>query len=206
MTTLAPVRRTPPLARVAVVVTAAALAAVGVLGAHPIDSLATLTDADRTQAATVSSGSVSLDLSSAAGTGTWTGSVALVPGQAAYSGITVTNDGASGLRYSVTSESLSTLAATLLLDVVVVPPTTSCEEASFVTGTTVAGPSAFGATQATALFGSAEPGDQPGDRALAAGASDHLCARVTFPFGSGLGAAARGSSASTVFTFVAENS
>jgi hypothetical protein len=164
-----------------------------------------MTDSAATASATVSSGSVSLILTGGAASGSWTGSVSLVPGGSAYAGITVTNDGASRLRYAVTSLSGSALAPELVLDVVTIPAAAACTSTTFAAGTAVAGPVPFGATPAVSLAGSVITGAQAGDRTLAPAASERLCARITFPFGTGLGSAARGAAASTTFTFAAEN-
>lgn len=200
-----PAASRPTTVRSGLLVLAAALCAVGALGAAPLASSALLTDSGATAPASVSSGNVSLALSSGAAAGSWTGAVSLAPGGAAYAGITVTNDGASRLRYAVTALSTSALSASLVLDVVTIPTTSTCTASTFAAGTAVAGPVAFGSSPALTLAGSVVTGSQAGDRTLAPAAAERLCARVVFPYGTGLGAAARGTTASTTFSFVAEN-
>jgi len=195
-----------PTARLTTLVVLAGLVcAAGAMRATPLGSAALLTDSGATAPATVSSGNVSLALSAGVATNSWTGSVSLTPGGAAYAGITVTNDGASRLRYAVTALSTSALSADLVLDVVTIPTASACTSTTFAAGTAVAGPVAFGSSPALALVGSAATGADAGDRTLLPAASERLCAQVTFPYGTGLGAAARGTSAATTFTFAAEN-
>jgi hypothetical protein len=197
--------RTPSRRRAAAVGAALLACGLGGLGAGPLASSALMTDSAATTSTTVSSGNVSLALSDGGASGSWTGALSLAPGAVAYAGITVTNDGASRLRYSVTSLSSSSLAADLVLDVVTIPTAGTCSASTFAAGTAVAGPLAIGATPALAVVGDVTTGAQQGDRTLAAGAAERLCARVGFPSGTGLGAAAQGTTASATFAFVGEN-
>lgn len=190
--------------RAAVLVAAGTLACAGVLQTTVLPSAALLTDTEATSAATVSSGSVSLALSGGAATGSWLGSMSLVPGGASYAGILVANDGASRFRYSVTAAATGTLAPALRISVVrLASGTTSCTSSTFSAGNSAGGPTMLGSS--VDVVGDPSTGAQTGDRLLAAGASERLCAKVELPFGSGLGASARGASASTTFTFHAEN-
>ena len=196
-----------PVARVATVLCAGSLLLAGVLGGGALASTARLTDSQSSSAALVGTGTLALSASGGASAGTWTGSVSLVPGSAEYAGLTVANTGTVALRYAVNALSASPLAASLQLTVVRLTSATSpCSATTFDTGTRVStldGP--FGATPATDVIGSVASGEQPGDRRLAVGDSERLCLRVTFPTGTGLGAAARGTSATTSFTVSAES-
>jgi hypothetical protein len=190
--------------RAAVLVAAGTLACAGILQTTALPSAALLTDTEQTSAATVTSGSVSLALSGGAATGSWLGSMSLVPGGASYAGILVGNDGASRFRYSVTADSTGTLAPALRISVVrLADGATSCTSSTFSAGTSAGAPATLGAS--VDIVGDPSTGAQTGDRLLAAGSSERLCAKVELPFGSGLGASARGASASTTFTFHAEN-
>ncbi len=194
-----------PLRGAAIVAAAMVACGLGALGSGPLASSALMTDSAASAPATVASGNVSLALSNGASTGSWTGSLSLAPGGVAYAGVTVTNDGTNRLRYAVTATSSASLAAHLTLDVVTIPTASACSAATFAAGTAVGGPVAFGSTPALAVIGDATTGAQQGDRTLSAGAAERLCSRVGFPYGTGLGAAARGASASATFSFVGEN-
>jgi hypothetical protein len=201
---------TGSFARLATVVAAAALALVGIAGARALPSTALLTASSNVGASTLSTGSVSLGLTNGASSGTWTGSIALVPGGVAYQRLAVTNVGSVGLRYAATATSTSdSLASQLAMGVAVLAAgTTTCTASSFSAGTRVSVTSAlpFGSTSVTRVIGDPASGAQAGDRTLAESAADNLCLQVTFPFGTGLGHAGRGLTATTTFTFSAENS
>jgi spore coat-associated protein N len=197
-------------ARFAAVVATAVLAFVGIAGGAALPSTALLTATAKVGASTVASGSVSLGLTNGAGSGTWTGSFSLVPGGAAYQRLTVTNLGSVGLRYAVTATSTTdTFASRLESGVAVLASgATTCDSSSYAAGALVSPSSAlpFGSTAVTKVIGDPASGSQPGDRTLAGAAAEDLCLQVTFPFGSGVGYAGRGQTATTTFTFSAENS
>lgn len=197
-----------PTARLITVAAAAVLAVVGVSHGGALSSAALMNDTRSTSDATVASGSITLSLTSGAGAGTWLGAVSLVPGGVSYAGLTVTNTGTVPLRYAVTATSASALSAALTLNVVTLPAgTTTCTAATYLTGTLASdADTPFGATPAVALIGSTMAGAQTGDRALVSAGSERLCLKVAFPTGSGLGAAARGTVATTTFSFTAESS
>jgi hypothetical protein len=201
---------TGSFARLATVVAAAALAVVGIAGARALPSTALLTASSNVGASTVSTGSVSLGLTNGASSGTWTGSISLLPGGVTYQRLTVTNVGSMALRYAVTATATTdTFASQLAMGVAVLATgTTTCTASSFSAGTLVSVSSAlpFGSAAVTKVIGDPAPGTQAGDRTLAGSAAENLCLQVTFPFGTGLGHAGRGLSATTTFTFSAENS
>lgn len=196
-----------PTVRTMAVLTVLGLAAAGAFGAEVLSSAARFTDSQTTSAATVSTGTLALTADDGASAGSWVGSVSLVPGDEKYAGLTITNAGSLRMRYSVTALSSSPLAATLRLGVVALGTgTTSCTAATFAQGSPASAlDEPFGATPALELIGSDSAGPQPGDRVLAAGDNERLCLRVGFPTGAGLGAAARGTSASTTFVVTAES-
>jgi hypothetical protein len=193
-------------ARTATLVAALALAAVGLGTASALPSTARFTDAESTAGAPVSSGSVSLEPSAGAGTGTWLGSVNLAPGETAYQGLLVTNAGSLRLQYSVSATSADALAAALEVDVRALPAATACTSATYSTGSAASSATApFGTSAGVDLVGDPAAGAQPGDRELAAGAAERLCLKVTFPTGTGLGRAANGTSAAATIEIRAEN-
>ncbi len=201
---------TGTIARLATVVAAAALALVGFAGGAALPSAALLTARSDVGTSTVATGAVALGLTNGAGSGTWTGSISLVPGGVVYQRLTVTNLGSVALRYAATATSTSdTLASRLTMGVVLLASgTTTCDASSYAAGTPVGVTASlpFGSTAVAKVIGDPASGAQAGDRVLAGSAADNLCLQVTFPFGARLGHAARGSTATTTFTFSAENS
>jgi hypothetical protein len=172
-----------------------------------LTSTAVLTESQSLSAGTVSSGSVTLALTHGATEGSWLGAVSLVPGASDYARLTVVNAGGVELRYSATALSSSPLSASLVMTIATLAPgTTTCSAATFSAGTVVSDPSLpFGTTPADLVIGDPAPGAQAGDRVLAAKTSEELCLKVSLPLGTGLGHVARGTTATTSFTFSAEN-
>jgi hypothetical protein len=204
------VNPTGTTARLATVVAAAVLALVGFATGGALSSSALLTASSSVGSSTVTTGTVSLGLTNGAGSGTWTGSISLVPGGVAYQRLTVSNLGSVGLRYAATATSTSdTLASKLAMGVVVLASgTTTCDAPSYAAGTSISATSTlpFGSTAGTKVIGDPASGAQAGDRMLAGSAAENICLQVTFPFGTRLGHAGRGLTATTTFTFSAENS
>lgn len=196
-----------PLARALTVLCAGVLAVAGVASGRTLSSAALLTDSRTTGSAAVGSGTLALSVSGGATARSWTGAFSLTPGTSEYVGLTVENRGTVPMRYAVSALSTSALAAILRVDVVALPDgAAACSAAGYPTGTqasSVDGP--FGGSPAIDVIGSVASGAQPGDRTLVAGGSEQLCLRVTFPLGTGAGAAARGTTATTVFTVAAES-
>lgn len=197
-------------ARLVTVVAAGMLALVGLSRGGVLSSAALLTASSSVGSSTVSTGAVSLGLTNGAGSGTWTGAISMVPGGVVYQRLTVTNLGSVGLRYASTATSTSdALASALVMGVVVLASgTTTCDAATYAASTSISVRSnlTFGSTAGTKVIGDPAPGAQVGDRVLAGSAAENLCLQVTFPFGARLGHAGRGLTATTTFTFSAENS
>jgi hypothetical protein len=196
--------------RFATVVAAGGLAVVGITLCGALPSAALLTASSNVGSSAVTSGNLSLGLANGAADGTWTGSFSLVPGGVAYQRLTVANRGSVGLRYAATATSTTeTLASRLELAVAVLPAgTTTCDASTYATGTLVSTSSAlpFGSTAVTHVIGDPAAGPQAGDRSLVSSAAENLCLQVRFPFGTGIGYAGRGQTATTTFAFSAENS
>lgn len=182
--------------RLATVAMAAVLTGVGLSQAAALPSLARLTASGTTSSATVTSGTVALSLTNGAASGSWLGTTSVAPGGAAYAAITVTNSGKLPLTYTVSSVSNSALASSLTITVAKLASTsTSCTSSGFANGTaSSAGTVDLGSSGGTTVVSS---------RPLAVNASEKLCAKIQFPSASGLGYAARGTTATTVFTFAA---
>lgn len=182
--------------RLATVAMAAVLTGVGLSQAGALPSLARMTDTGTTSAATVASGSVALSLTNGAASGSWLGTTSVAPGGSTYAAITVSNTGKSPLSYTVTSVSTSPLASSLTIAVAKLSSTsTSCTSSGFNNGTaSSAGTVELGSSSGTTVVSA---------RSLAVGASEKLCAKIQFPSAAGLGYAARGTTATPVFTFSA---
>lgn len=108
----------------------------------------------------------------------------MAPGDVTYGTVTVNNSGSLQMRYSLLSTSDTTdnnfLAAKLALTVK--SGVTDCSAAGFAaTGSVQLYTGVLGATTGTKVFGDAAQGAQTGDRTLAAGASETLCAKVELP-------------------------
>jgi hypothetical protein len=129
---------------------------------------------------------------------------AIMPGDTITDDVVVDNVGSAELRYAMTTSSTNAdvldLRDVLTLTVKgtdVSSPETPCDnfDGSTLVMTTALGPSSGG-------FGNAAAGAQAGDRALAAGAQETLCFRVSLPLATG--AAYEGATTTTTFTFDAE--
>ena len=194
-------------ARSTVLVLACRLVAAGFLHDGVLSSAALMNDNRSTTASTVGTGSVSLSLTNGASAGTWTGAVSMKPGDTVYRRLTITNDGASRLRYAVAATSSSSLSAQLLVNVAVIAAGAACSSSTYAAGTLISGTDlAFGAPSGLNVVGNPATGAQPGDRVLDALAADNICLKLTFRTGTHLGYAGRGTTASTVFTVSGENS
>lgn len=116
--------------------------------------------------------------------------VNMAPGDVRYVPITVSSAGALDLRYAMTGVSTdgpnavgnNPLSGIMQYNVYAGVPTASCNAAGVGAGTLVSSPANTTiATSETALFGDKATGNQPGDRTLAAAASEPLCVGITFP-------------------------
>ena len=129
---------------------------------------------------------------------------ALMPGDSVTDDVVVENDGTAELRYAMTSAStnadgnaLRDALSLTIKTVDVTTPGTPCDDFD---GSSTLYTGIIGAT--TAAFGDPAPGDDTGDRVLAAGANEILCFRVSLPASTGNGA--QGATTTTTFTFDAE--
>ena len=147
---------------------------------------------------TLTTGAFFTDSQAVAGNAMTTGSVKLgaapataavsmsnmAPGDVKVGTVTISNAGSLALRYAMLSTADNTdgkgLAAQLQMTVKV--GVSTCTAAGFsADGTAVYSSGAFGSTAGSKVFGDATQGQQAGDRTLAAGASEALCAQVTLP-------------------------
>jgi hypothetical protein len=159
--------------------------------------------------ATVGAGAMSLAVftDSKASTGSWTtGTVILgvdpstaftatgiMPGDTGSQTVTVTNSGTGALRYAMTSTPAETDGKGLTDQMQLTISDAACGS----TGTVI-----YTGTLGAAALGDPTQGAQAGDRTLASGTSDSLCFEWSFPLSSG--DTYQGASASTTFTFDAE--
>jgi hypothetical protein len=162
-------------------------ASVATLGASAM-SLAVFTD-NAASAGAWTSGSVVLGVTP----GVTFDAVNILPGDTGSQTVAVSNTGTGDLRYAVSTTFTNAdgkgLAAQLQLTIRA--------------GTCLAaGATLYSGSLAIAALGSNVQGSHPGDRLVAAGATDSLCFAWTFPTGSGN--AFQSAAASATFTFDAE--
>ena len=192
--------------RLRVVVVAFALAAAGAHGLAALPTAATYTDSGSSSPASLRAGTVALSGGRTADWVTGTGTQGLYPGTAGalVAPLTVTNTGSLGLRYSVLSTtSENATAGQLFLDIKT--GVTECTAAGFdASGTAAGATTSLGTTAGVTVLGDPTTGQQTGDRVLAAGAAETLCARVSLLPGGGRTAASLATTGTT-FTIVAEN-
>jgi hypothetical protein len=119
----------------------------------------------------------------------------MMPGDDATQALTVTNGGTGDLRYAMSTAATNALGDQLTLTIKTEDAGGGC--AAF-TGTSVLAATALDG----AGFGSANQGIDPGDRNLAAGASEVLCFRVSLALSTGN--TFQGASSAATFTFDAE--
>jgi hypothetical protein len=128
----------------------------------------------------------------------------MVPGDSVTDDVVVENDGSVELRYAVSTATTDAdgkdLRSVLTLAVKTVDATTPGTPCNDFDGTTLLASTVLGASSAG--FGNPAAGSHAGDRTLTAAADETLCFRVTLP--SGTGNAYQGASATTTFTFDAE--
>jgi len=125
------------------------------------------------------------------------------PGDVVTAPITVTNTGATNLRYAVTSTtSENSLAGQL--DLYVKSGVTTCTTAGFgASGSTIYNnTSRLGNTSGVNVVGNPNLGSQAGDRSLAAGVGETLCFQIGMP--SAITSAYQGLTVTATFTFQAE--
>jgi spore coat-associated protein N len=119
----------------------------------------------------------------------------MVPGDTATQAVTITNAGTASLRYAMSTVATNPLGAQLQLTVKNQDAGGGC--AAF-TGTSVLAATALNG----AAIGSNAQGSNPGDRTLAAGATEVLCFRVSLALSTGN--TFQGTSSAVTFTFDAE--
>ena len=170
------------------------------LGAGQL-SLALFTDVE-TVDATFTVGTVDLDGAEIDALSLTT--AAMMPGDSTTDDVVVSNIGTAQLRYAVTTASTNSdglaLRDVLTLTIKTVDVTTPGVPCDDFDGTTLLAATALGASNAA--LGDPTAGAQAGDRTLNASASETLCFRVALP--SGTTSAYQGATATTTFTFSAE--
>jgi predicted ribosomally synthesized peptide with SipW-like signal peptide len=124
---------------------------------------------------------------------------AMMPGDADYGQLTVSNTGTGDLRYSMTASATDPDSKALAdaVSVVIREKATGSCSADF-TGTVVLASTAL----SSAAFGDATPGQDTGDRSLSAGTGEDLCFQVSLPIGTGN--SYQGATTTATFTFQAE--
>jgi hypothetical protein len=130
----------------------------------------------------------------------------MVPGDAVQpsAGVVVSNDGTMELRYSITSTAdngdglLLNAALDLTIREIDTEPTVACDDFD---GAIRYGPADLGSVVGIDVIGDPTPGNQAGDRVLAASTTETLCFRVELP-SSATGPSAAATTA--IFTFDAE--
>lgn len=129
---------------------------------------------------------------------------AMMPGDLVTDDVVVENDGTAQLRYAMTTSSTDpdakALRDALTLTVKTIDVTTPGVPCDNFDGASTLYSGVIGAS--TAAFGNPAAGSQAGDRVLDAGTNETLCFRVSLP--SGTGNAYQGATATTTFTFDAE--
>ncbi len=159
--------------------------ALSLTGLSSLVTGAFFTDTQLVTANTFSTGTVKLGVSPATAAVTLAN---MAPGDTVTGSISVTNTGSLAERYAVLSTTDATdanfLAAQLLMTVK--SGVTTCTTAGFgASGTIVYGPGVLGSTTGTKAIGDSAQGAQPGDRVLAAAASESLCVQVMLPTATG---------------------
>ncbi|MGV8847368.1 MAG: TasA family protein [Propionicimonas sp.] len=176
-----------------------AVVAVAALGLTAVVTGAVFTDTKTVTANTFTSGSVILGVAPATAALVMS---PMVPGDKVTAPITVSNTGTLTYRYAVSSVTTeNVLAGALTLNIK--SGVTTCDNTGFdATGVAVPTPGPLGSVAGINIFGDPAAGAQGGERTLANGASEVLCAQVSMPLGSGNELKAITSTA--VFTFAAE--
>lgn len=125
----------------------------------------------------------------------------MVPGDMVTAPITVKNIGNNSLRYAVTSTTTENVLAGQLV-LAIKTGVTTCTNAGFGGSGTSVYSGVLGNTTPTKVIGDSATGAQAGDRTLANGTNEVLCAQVSMP--SATGNAFQGLSSTATFTFNAE--
>jgi hypothetical protein len=143
-----------------------------------VTTSAYFTDTDAIAGNTFTSGSVNLSATPTTSAITMAG---MAPGDRVTAPITVSNTGTLPLLYAVSSVTTEDVVAAQL-ELTIKTGVTTCSNAGFATdGVAVYSAGDLGSTTGTKLIGDSAQGPQAGDRALAASASEVLCAQVVLP-------------------------
>ena len=180
-----------------IIVSVAILAFAGAL--FLIASLALFTDQATTTDNVFSTGTIDIAASPATAAVTMP---AMAPGDEVTAPMLLANNGTLELRYSALSTTTEdVLAAQLVLSIREGVTPANCTDANWDASGTQIYSGVLGTMAGTPLFGSNAQGSQPGDRVLAAGASENLCVNVTLPLSA---TGVEGLSTTATFTFDAE--
>jgi spore coat-associated protein N len=164
-----------------------------------IASLALFTDQATTTDNVFSTGTIDIAASPATAAVTMP---AMAPGDEVTAPMLLANNGTLELRYSALSTTTEdALAAQLVLSIREGVTPANCTDANWDASGTQIYSGVLGTIAGTPLFGSNAQGSQPGDRVLAAGASEDLCVNVTLPLSA---TGIEGLSTTATFTFDAE--
>lgn len=160
-------------------------------------SLALFTDTETVGGNGFTTGTIDLTASPATAVVTMP---AMAPGDQVTAPLTVTNTGTLALRYAMTSQTTEdALAAELVFTVK--SGVTACDDADWGTDGTTLYSGALGSSGDSVIFGDVTPGDDAGDRTLAAAATEDLCLNVTLPL---VATAGQGMTTAATFTLHAE--
>ena len=160
---------------------------IGTLGASAV-SLATFTDS-KASSGSFTSGTVVLGVSPA----TLFTLTSIMPGDSGSASLTVSNAGTGQLRYALTSASTNADLKSLRDQIALTVKAGTCPGA---------GGNLFSGALSAAAIGDVTPGNQAGDRTLAASTSEQLCFAWSLPIATGN--AYQGAATTTTFTFTAE--
>lgn len=154
------------------------------VGTGAVASTALYTDSASVGANAFSSGTLDIATGTASA---WLALGTMAPGATVTAPLTITNSGTLELRYAATSTTTeNTLAAQLDLTIKTGISAANCTTANFgSSGTTIYGAGDLGSTTGINIIGDPTQGSQAGDRTLAAGASEVVCAQVKLPTGTG---------------------
>jgi spore coat-associated protein N len=188
-------RRARPLLALAVVALAITSIGAGVF------SLALFTSTATVGANTFTTGTIVIGTSPASALLT---AANMMPGDSVTAPITVSNTGTSQLRYAVTAATTDpdTKGLRTQLTIAIKSGVTTCTNAGFgASGTSVTSAVALGTTTLN-VIGDPTSGSQTGDRTLNSSSNEILCFQVSLPLATGN--AYQGATATTTFSFVAE--
>lgn len=179
--------KTPSGRTLRVAIASGALVALSGATLTSLASSALFTSTASSTPASVTSGSVLLDL---AGTSSTTLAVtAMAPGEARYGVVAVTNAGSLQSRFSARAawSTANALTSTLTLSVREIPGAAAACDASLGWGSgDLSSERAAGTGQTLVpLFGDLAAGEQAGDRTLDAAATEHLCVQLALPSSAG---------------------